>query len=227
MSNRPRIRSIKPEAWQDENVGALSHGARLLMVGLITMADDEGRLRALPSVILGHVFPWDEIPPRKLETWLAEIERAGVIVRYRDEGKPYAAFRHWRRHQKINKPTPSVLPPPPDPVVLRENSLPDSRSATGELPERSGNGSCPPARADRIGSDRNGTEPPLPPQGGRARDRAAYKEQLTSFRDEHFPDAPTDLVAHCADELRVRGVDPTVDALRPHIEQWRPKEAAA
>lgn len=59
MSTRPRIRTLKPELWQNEKVGDLSHGARLLFVGLITMADDEGRFRARPSVILGHVFPYD------------------------------------------------------------------------------------------------------------------------------------------------------------------------
>lgn len=121
MSPRPRIRSIKPEAWQDEKVGALSRDARLLMVGLITMADDEGRLRAQPSMILGHVFPWDEIPPRKLGDLLSEIAGLGVILQYEHNSRPYIAFRHWRRHQQINKPTASELPPPPDPVVVEEN----------------------------------------------------------------------------------------------------------
>lgn len=158
MSSRPRIRSIKPEAWQDEKVGGLCRDARLLMIGLITMADDEGRLRALPSLILGHVFPWDDLAPRKLAAWMVEVERVGLIVLYESDGKPYAAFRHWRRHQQINKPNPSVLPPPPDPVVVRENSVPSSRTTTGTIRDESGSESVPRVRADRIGSDRKGTE---------------------------------------------------------------------
>lgn len=158
--SRPRIRTLKPECWQDERVGALSRDARLLWVGLITMADDEGRLRALPSMILGHAFPWDEIPPRKLSEWIEEIEGQQLIIRYEDAGKPYVAFRNWRRHQQINKSRPSELPPPPDPVVVRENSRTSAVPAPVALPdvvrhprgrgsdrERNGNGTDPTPRA--------------------------------------------------------------------------------
>jgi hypothetical protein len=67
MTFRPRIRTIKPEMWADEKVGQLSRDARLLFVGLITMADDEGRLRGCPAAILGHVFPYDDDALRKLD----------------------------------------------------------------------------------------------------------------------------------------------------------------
>lgn len=121
---RPRIRTVKPEMWQDEKVGDLSHGARLLLVGLVTMADDEGRLRGRPQAILGHVFPWDDdVTPAKIKRWIGDIERQGIVLTYEFEGKPYIAFRHWRRHQKINKATPSTLPLPPDPDVERDNAV--------------------------------------------------------------------------------------------------------
>lgn len=110
---RPRIRTIKPEMWQDEKVGALSIGARLLFVGLISMADDEGRFRALPASILGHCFPYDASAARKLDGWLHEIESSGMLVRYQHGGKPYAMLTGWGRHQKVNRPSPSELPPPP------------------------------------------------------------------------------------------------------------------
>lgn len=38
VNSRPRIRTLKPECWQDEKIGQLSRDARLLFVGLITMA---------------------------------------------------------------------------------------------------------------------------------------------------------------------------------------------
>lgn len=130
---RPRIRTIKPEMWADEKIGDLSHGARLLFVGLITMADDEGRLRALSSAILGHVFPYDEVTPAKLKRWVGELSGAGLIVTYKVDEKPYIAFRHWRRHQKINRPTESVLPAPPNHEIVTENSV----NKTGEVTEDS------------------------------------------------------------------------------------------
>jgi hypothetical protein len=111
--SRPRIRTLKPEMWADEKIGGLSRDARLLFVGLITMADDEGRLRAMPAAILGHVFPYDDDAPRKLAKWLEQIEMYGLIVRYEHAGKPYISLSGWERHQKINRARKSDLPAPP------------------------------------------------------------------------------------------------------------------
>lgn len=122
--SRPRIRSIKPETWQDERVHRLSREARLLLVVLITMADDEGRVAASPVMILGHGYPYDEDAPRKLPKWLAELEHERVVLRYTHDRKPYIAFRNWRRHQKINRATDSQLPAPPDRIVVAENAIP-------------------------------------------------------------------------------------------------------
>ena len=85
--SRPRIRTLKPELWQDEKIGNLSRDARLLFIGLVTMADDEGRLRALPALILGHVFPYDTDALRKLEQWLEEIAHSGLVVGIRLVGR--------------------------------------------------------------------------------------------------------------------------------------------
>lgn len=123
MSGRPRIRTIKPEFWQDESVGELSRDARLLLIGLITMADDEGRLRLLTASVLGHAYPYDDDAARRLPAWLGEIERSGIVLFYESDGKRYAAFRHWRRHQRVNRARPSVLPAPPDQDVVTENSV--------------------------------------------------------------------------------------------------------
>lgn len=132
--SRPRIRTIKPEAPQDERIGRLSRDARLLFfTGIVTMADDEGRLRAMPTLIIGHTFPYDDdVTTAKLRRWLDEIEREGLIVRYEHDGTPYVAIRHWRRHQRPNRPVRSVIPDPPDPDVVRANALPTHGELTDE-----------------------------------------------------------------------------------------------
>lgn len=130
MGCRPRIRTLKPEMWQDENVGCLSRDARILLVGLITMADDEGRLRAPGAAILGHVFPYDGDAPRKLAGWLDEVVASGMVLRYAHKGLPYLAFRHWKRHQQINRARMSELPPPPDSRVVTENAVKTPRPIT-------------------------------------------------------------------------------------------------
>lgn len=113
MNSRPRIRTLKPECWQDEKIGQLSRDARLLFVGLITMADDKGRFRAMPSLILGHVFPYDTDAIRKLARWLRELADCALIVLYEHGGVSYGVFPSWTTHQRINRSNESILPAPP------------------------------------------------------------------------------------------------------------------
>lgn len=108
-----RIRTIKPTFWGDENVSELSMNARLLLIGLISSADDEGRFLASHSAIAGYVFPHDNIPQSKLRGWLDEIERAGIIRFYSVNRREYGAFPNWKKHQRISHPQPSTLPEPP------------------------------------------------------------------------------------------------------------------
>jgi hypothetical protein len=137
---RPRIRTIKPEMWADEKIGRLSREARLLFVGLITMADDEGRLRAMPAAVLGHVFPYDDDAPKKLTGWLGELDASGLIDVYENDGVRYVYLPGFVKHQVINKKKESTLPVPPrsaaDPVT---GVLPDSYgTATGHVPSSNG-----------------------------------------------------------------------------------------
>ena len=111
--SRPRIRTLKPDVWQDERVGRLGRDERLLFVGLITFADDEGRFRALPAAILGHVYPYDhDITPRKVTAWLEALDASGLIVLYDHDGTSYGCLPKWSSHQRVNRGTPSTLPEP-------------------------------------------------------------------------------------------------------------------
>lgn len=109
----PRIRSIKPTFWSDEGVAELSRDARLLALGLISFADDEGRFLASTSAISGYVFPHDDLPAAKVRRWLDEVESAGIIRLYSVSRREYGAFPNWTKHQRINRPSESLLPPPP------------------------------------------------------------------------------------------------------------------
>lgn len=113
-----RIRTIKPSLWAA--IGHMSRDARLLAVGLISMADDEGRFVATPQAILGYVFPLDtDVTPAKLTRWMSEVatprpsDDRAVIELYSVDGVPYGWFPKYRKHQKINRPQPSPLPAPP------------------------------------------------------------------------------------------------------------------
>jgi hypothetical protein len=115
-----RIRTIKPALWCDEEIRSCSRDARLLCVVLITFADDDGRWHNLPRLIGGFGYPEDDdATPRKITAWTDELAATGVLVRYEVNGNPYATFPNWHAHQRINRYTPSTLPPcPPTPGVV-------------------------------------------------------------------------------------------------------------
>jgi len=239
-SGRPRIRSIKPEVWADERIGELSRDARLLFIGLITMADDEGRLRGLPAAILGHVFPWDADALKRLPAWLAEVETSGLIVRYEHEGRPYIAIPNFAHHQRIDRPSASALPPPPAftgvPVPGSSNGrgLVDDESQIDRKPvvDRSRASRAP---ADRIGSDQDQHPPLTPPAapggiviptrpvGGRSRDLATYRAALTDLARDHFPDWHPEEVRGGIETGRAR----TENELRLWLELHHPRAHTA
>lgn len=107
-----RIRTIKPSFWSDERVSDLSRDARLLLVGLISFADDDGRFAASIPAIIGYVFPYDDLPAPKVRKWLEEIASVGVIRLYRINNREYGYFPNYRTHQRISHPQPSTFPPP-------------------------------------------------------------------------------------------------------------------
>src|SRR6516225_2349366 len=111
-----RIRTIKPEFPQSETIGKLSRDARLLFVQLWTLADDEGRTRAAPRMLASLLYPYDDDAPSLIDGWLDELERNSCIRRYEADGSRYLDIPNWLKHQKIDRPTASKLPPFRDPA---------------------------------------------------------------------------------------------------------------
>jgi hypothetical protein len=143
----PRIRTLKPEHKLHRKVGLLSDRAYRLWIGLITEADDDGRLVCEPGQLRAIVFG---MQPRTLTRHVAlaldEILRTGLAVRYRVNGTSYAVLPSYRDHQKINRPSPSKLPPPPKHSRSTHGALTEhSRKPHGALRE--------PSRSTHAGSD--------------------------------------------------------------------------
>ncbi len=106
-----RIRTIKPEFPQSESMGRVSRDARLLFIELWTLADDAGRLRAAPRMLASILFPYDDDAPGLIDGWLAELEGEGCLMRYAVDDRAYIQIANWASHQKIDKPSPSKIPP--------------------------------------------------------------------------------------------------------------------
>lgn len=127
-----RIRTIKPTIWQSEQLANVPRDARLLFIGLISHADDDGRLRGAPALIRSEVFPYDDdITPAAIDELLAALEAVRLVVRYVVDDQRYIAIPTFASHQAISKRTASRLPEPPsDPT--------ESTTTPGALPEDSG-----------------------------------------------------------------------------------------
>lgn len=107
-----RIRTIKPAFWGSGTTASLRRDARLVSLGLISMADDDGRFLCSTAAVSGYIFPNDELSPRTVRRWITELVEAGIIHEYEHSGVRYGVFPKWHEHQVINRYTPSVLPEP-------------------------------------------------------------------------------------------------------------------
>lgn len=130
----PRIRTLKPEAAQHRKVGRLSIPARWLWATMITQADDEGRLVGDPGQLRLIAFGYDQgMTDAQVATLLAEIAETGLIRRYSVRSVCYFVFDSWKDHQRIDRPTLSKLPAPPQLRSTRpRRSLADPSPMTRE-----------------------------------------------------------------------------------------------
>lgn len=107
-----RKRMIDPSFWDDEKLGECEPVVRLLFMGLISQADDEGRLKGHPSLLRSNIFPYDEltIMADAVDGWLAILEEHKLIRRYEVGRQKYIDVPNFKKHQTINKPQKSKLP---------------------------------------------------------------------------------------------------------------------
>lgn len=193
-----RIRTIKPSFWADPAVAGLRREMRLMLIGLISFSDDEGRFLASPSAIAGYVFPHDDLPLRTIRAWRDAIDKSGIIAVYVADGMEFGHFPKWTKHQKINRPTPSVYPQPHG-VTHGSFNEPLSEPLSEPLTEEPVSDSRPPAQARvargdaRVGDrrqetgDRNVTQVSSRPTEPNARgiDDDAMTKIIKATRSDH------------------------------------------
>lgn len=110
-----RIRTVKPEFWEDEKVGMLSRPARLLFLATFNLADDEGLLRWTPAFVKASVFMYDnDLDTKQIAGLMKELSECGLLFPYLGGAshQALAMIVNFRKHQRINRPQPGKLPPP-------------------------------------------------------------------------------------------------------------------
>lgn len=113
-----RKRMLSPEIWESESFSSLSDFQKIVFIGLISLADDEGRGKANPSFIKSTLFPYDENRRvAEVKSALSQIARCTSTQFYNVNGSEYYLLTSWNKWQKIDKPSKSKLPPPPNSVL--------------------------------------------------------------------------------------------------------------
>lgn len=97
-----RIRTLKPELWQDEKLAPLDPITRLVFLGLICLGDDAGRLVDNIRLLDASIFPETADTCREA---LATLARIGRIRRgMTASGQRVLQIVNWERHQKVDHP---------------------------------------------------------------------------------------------------------------------------
>lgn len=96
----PRARNIKAAFFQNEILGSLAPLARLLFIGMWTIADFKGCLEFRPKRIKAQLLPYDECDVLKLAI---NLDKSGFIVIYSVLGKRYIKIVNFTRHQNPHK----------------------------------------------------------------------------------------------------------------------------
>jgi hypothetical protein len=152
----PRIRSVKPEFFTDEDIATLSPLCRLFYIGLWDHADSKGRLEDRPLRLKTVILPYDDCDVEEFLDALSKPKKYSsthdsFIKRYvGPDGRNYIQILAFNKHQYITKKErrqeKSTMPAP----------CSDDESMVTACTERKGK--------ERKGKERKG-ESPKPPQG--------------------------------------------------------------
>ena len=106
-----RIRTIKPEFWEDEKVGRLPIPCRLFFIGCWNFADDYGVIKGNPALLKSQIFPYDEnLRVSEVKKWLNALVEARMLIpiilddaNKRLAEESYYVIRTFRSHQVLDK----------------------------------------------------------------------------------------------------------------------------
>lgn len=145
--------------WQNEDFAKLSDKAKILYIGTITIADDDGKLKGNSLLLKGQVFPLDEkVTSEHVRQYLNELVKAKLVNFYKIENQYFIQHPNWKKFQVLRK------------DLYKPSSIPDvtdaSRDRNGDVTD-----AYPKLSKDKLSKVNN------------ARKRAAPKKKI----DDHTP----------------------------------------
>jgi hypothetical protein len=95
-----RIRTIKPEFFQNEALAECSPHARLLAMAILQLCDSNGVFLNIQMQVHAHAFPWEASV--NVPALLGELEEIGYLELYAVKGKNYGHIPGFAKHQRLS-----------------------------------------------------------------------------------------------------------------------------
>jgi hypothetical protein len=104
-----RIRTIKPEFWSHPVMAQQDDTTKLLALGLLNFADDEGFFYADPKLIRSALRPFDD-DSSNVRRSLEKLEKIGYIeTRIHPTHGAVGTVLSFDKHQRVDRPKPSEI----------------------------------------------------------------------------------------------------------------------
>ena len=108
MANRRRM--VDPDIWEDEKINSLEFVGRLFFIGLITQANDYGKLRGNEKLLKAKIFPYDDkIDIKNHLQQLADLE---IILIYNINNETFIKIKNWSKYQTLTYKGKDAIPEP-------------------------------------------------------------------------------------------------------------------
>jgi len=103
-------RLLKEGIVDSERINSLSSDAEVCFYRLLVVSDDLGRMDARTAILRARCFPLKEQSSinSKIEMWLSELVKAGLVIRYFVEGRPYLQIMNWDQRVRSKGKYPAV-----------------------------------------------------------------------------------------------------------------------
>jgi len=149
-----RKRMIDPSWLESGSLNGCHPMARLLFFGLISLSDDEGRLRGNCQYLRSVIFAYDEdITKYQVDEWLLQLQKVDSIIRSQVDSHIYIYLPKWLEYQCISKPTRSKLPQLPEKWCKNFLEFPENSQGNSGIPENSHSNGIEENRREEKGSE--------------------------------------------------------------------------
>lgn len=106
-------RLIWRSLWTSGEFSRLPMPTRLLFIGMITVADDQGRLQNNPALLRAAIFPYDDLGIDQMEAWIRALGDSSMLLAYvSPSGQELIQIVNWWWYQRHQFASPSSFPPP-------------------------------------------------------------------------------------------------------------------